>query len=102
MKNIRGRNGLLDSRRKTDEGHGLIIRVTNDGGVVSTATSKATTIADLELDVAHDGSLRHLTHGKDVTDTDLSLLTAIHGLTGVHTLSSEEELLIDLVVITRR
>ena len=75
--------------------------MTNDGGVVSTAASKATTITNLELHVAHDSSLRHLTHRQNVANANLSLLTAIHGLTGVHTLSSEEQLLIDLIVITR-
>ena len=76
--------------------------MTNDGGVVSTAASKATTITNLELHVAHDSSLRHLTHRQNVTNANLSLLTAIHGLTGVHTLSSDEQFLINLIVITTR
>ena len=94
-------NGLLDTGGETDVSHALIIGVTNDGGVVTRAASEGTTIADLVLDVADDGTFGHLTERDDVTDGNFGLLTAVDGLTGVHTFSSKEELLIELVVITR-
>ena len=94
-------NGLLDTGGKTNVSHALIIGVTNDSGVVTRAASEGTTIADLVLDVADDGTFGHLTERDDVTDSNFSLLTAVDRLTGVHTFSSEEELLIELVMITK-
>ena len=101
FENLPALNSLLDTGRKTDVSHALVIGVTNDGGVVTRAASEGTTVTDLVLDVADDSTFGHFTERDDITDGNLSLLTAVHRLTSVHTFSSNEELLIELVMITR-
>ena len=93
-------NSLLDTGRKTDVSHALVIRVTDHSGVIARAASEGTTIAHLVLHVADHSTFGHFAERNDVTDGNLGLLTAVHGLTSVHAFGSNEELLIELVVIT--
>ena len=93
-------NSLLDTGRKTDVSHALVIGVANDSGIIAGATSEGTTVADLVLHVADDSTFGHFAERDDVTDGNFSLLTAVHRLTGVHTFGSEEKFLIGLVVVT--
>jgi len=93
------RDGLLGTRRKTNAGLVVIGRVSNDGGVVAGSAGKSTTVADLLLNVADDGTFRALAHGEDVSDGESSLLSAIDEGTGVKALSGNESLLAELVAV---
>jgi len=93
-----GRNGLLGTRRELDSGL-VVITVGDDGGVVTGSTSEHTTVSSLTLKVADDGTFRHLGDGKDVTDGKLGFVSAVDELSGVHALSSNEEFLLELVLV---
>jgi len=56
-----GWNALLGSRGQSDPADRLIRVVTDDGGVVSRASSKDSPISYFCLHIANDGSLRHFT-----------------------------------------
>ena len=93
------RHGLLGTRRKTDtRGHTVSI-VANNSGVVTRGTGERTTVTDLLLDVAHNGTLRQRSERQNVTNVEHGLLTAVHKLTSVHTLSSNERLGAQLVAV---
>ena len=51
------------------------------------------------LHVANNSTLGHLCHGENVANRELRLLAAIDELSGVHALSSREELLLDLKAV---
>ena len=53
----------------------------------------------LMLKIANNSSLRHLSDRENVADGQLSLLAAIHELTSVHALSSNEELLLQAMLV---
>ena len=93
MDNLLGAGGELDA------GLALIGVVANDGDVVARGTAEGATVADLLLDVGDDGTLRHLTDGKDVADSERSLLTGVDELASVHALVGNEGLgnLLELV-----
>lgn len=93
------RDGLLRTRRKTDTGLVLVGRVTDHGGVVAGCPGESTTVTDLLLDVAHNGTLRELGDGDDVTDSKRRLLAAVDESTGVKTLGGNEGLLAELVPV---
>ena len=61
-------NSLLGTTGQTDAGLVVVRRVSDDGGVVSRCAGKSTTIADLLLNVADDGTFRALADGDDVSD----------------------------------
>lgn len=76
--------------------------VRDDGSVVARRPGKGTAITSLALDVADDGSLGHRAHWEDVTDGELRLLTAVHKLSSVEALSSDEGHLLELVPVPSR
>lgn len=61
-------HGLLSTTGQTDAGLVVVRRVSDDGGVVSGCAGKSTTVTDLLLNVADDGTLGALTYGDDVSD----------------------------------
>ena len=71
----------------------------DDGSVVSGSTSKSTTVTDLLLNVADDGTLRALANGDDVADGQSGLFTAVNEGTGVEAFSSNESLFAELVAV---
>ena len=90
---------LLHTGRQADTRCGTIGIMTNDGRVVTRRAGKRTTVTDLLLDVADNRTLRQRAERQDVTDAQQGLLTAVHELTGVHTLGSNERLSLVLVVV---
>lgn len=49
-------------------GHTLVGVVSNDGGVVACASGIDSTVGDLALNIANDGTLRHASNRKDVSN----------------------------------
>lgn len=83
---------LLGTGRKLDTGLALIGVVANDGDVTTRGTAESTTVTDSLLNVGDNGTLRHLTDGKNVTDGKSSLLSGVDELAGVHALVGDEGL----------
>ena len=73
--------------------------VGDDGGVIAASSGKLATVTSLLLQVADDGSLGHVADGHDVADGYCRLLSAVDGLSSVHSLARHEQLLLDLVVV---
>jgi len=73
--------------------------VTDDGCIGSRRTCESTTVADLALDVADDGTFRTLAYGKDIADGERGLLAAVNEGSGVKTLGSDESFLAKSVTI---
>ena len=71
----------------------------NDSGVVTARASEGTTVADLLLDVADNGTLRALANGEDVANSELSLLASVDEGTSVETLGGNECFLAELVAV---
>jgi hypothetical protein len=95
----RSRNGLLGSRRKTESGLVLVGGVSDDGSVVTRGSGNGSSVTDSLLDVADDGTLGALGEGKDVSDGERGLLSAVDKGAGGHALSSDEGLLSELVSV---
>ncbi len=93
-------HGLAGARGKLDTSHVLISDVRNDSDVISRCAGKLATVSGLALQVADNSTFRHGADGKNVADAELSLLTAVNILAGVHTLSSDEQLLVSAVVVS--
>ena len=71
----------------------------NDGGVVARRAGNVASGTRLLLEVADDGTLRHLADGKDVADRQCCLLAAVHKLASVHALGAHKQLLAQLVAV---
>jgi len=86
-----GRDNFLSTRGKTDSGLSGIWVVTDDCGVVSRGSGKGTTISHLLLDIADEGTFGDASNREDISDAELSFLTTVDELSGVHTLSGNEK-----------
>lgn len=93
------RDGLLGSRGESESGLVLVLGVADDGGVVPRGSSHGSSVTDSLLDVANDGSLGALREGKDVSDVEGSLLSAVDERSGGESLSGDEGLLSELVSV---
>jgi len=93
------REHLLGARWQFDAALTLIGVVIDECGVVSRSTGIGSTITDLAFNVANDGTLRHGSQRKNVTNGKLGLLAAVHKLTRVHALSGNEQLLLQSVFV---
>jgi hypothetical protein len=91
-------NNLLGTGGKLDTGL-AVFTVSDNGSVVTRGTGKSTTITSVLLNVADNGTFRHGREGKDVSDGEGSLLSAVDELTSVHTLSSNEDLSTETVLV---
>mmetsp|Transcript_25358 Transcript_25358/g.58395 ORF Transcript_25358/g.58395 Transcript_25358/m.58395 type:complete len:227 (-) Transcript_25358:15-695(-) len=92
-------DGLAGARGKLDTGLALIDDVRDDGAVVAGGLSDLATVTDLLLQVAHNGTLGHGLKGQHVANGQLRLLAAVKELSGIHALSSGEELLLHTVLV---
>ena len=93
-------HGLAGAGWELDTGQVLIDDMRNDGDIVPRCTGELAAISGRALQVAHDGTFWHGADGEDVADVELSLLTAVNVLSSVHTLSSNEQLLVGAVVVS--
>lgn len=93
-----GRDGLLGARGQPNSGH-TSLGVADDGGVVTRGSGERSSVTNLLLDVADNGTFGALADGEDVADVEGSLLAAVDERTGRETLSSEESLLSELVSV---
>lgn len=96
---VGGGNNLLGARRQLDTGLLCVGIVGNHGGVVAGGTRQTATVTGLLLQVADDGTLRHLAQWHHVANLQGSLATAVHELAGVHALGGNEQFLADLVTV---
>lgn len=71
----------------------------DDGGVVARGTGKSTTVSDLLLNVADDGTFRKRRDGKDVANSKGRLLAAVHECASVQTLGRDKRLRAQLVTV---
>jgi hypothetical protein len=94
-----GPYGLLTSRGKTKTGGSLILIVGDDNGEAARATCKCTTVTNLGLNIAHNGTLGNLLQWKDIANGKGGLLTAVDELSSVHTLGGNHELGITLETV---
>ena len=83
-------HGLARAGGELDTGQVLIGNMRDDSDIIPRSTSELATVSGLALQVADDSTFGHRADGEDVADVELCLLTAVHVLTGVHTLSSDE------------
>jgi len=90
---------LLGTGWQLDPGLLGVWVVGDDGGVVSGSAGNTAAVSGLLLQVGDDGTLGHLTNGHHVANGELSLLSAVDELAGVHALSGDEQLLPGLVPV---
>mmetsp|Transcript_22499 Transcript_22499/g.37052 ORF Transcript_22499/g.37052 Transcript_22499/m.37052 type:complete len:312 (+) Transcript_22499:1157-2092(+) len=95
-----GLDSLLSSRRKAETGGSLVLIVGDDNSEAARSTGKSTTVTNLGLNVAHNGTLGHLAQRKNISNGQGGLLSAVDELTGVHTLSSNHKLSVPLVTVS--
>lgn len=94
-----GLDDLLGTRGELDTGLALVRVVADNGDVVAGGAAESSTVTDLLLDICDDGTLGHLTDGKDVADSQGSALADVDELASVHALVGDEGLgdLLELV-----
>jgi len=73
--------------------------VSDDGEVVTRGPSERTTITSLFLNVGDDGTFRHGSKRKDVSNAKRGLLSGVDELPGVHSLVGNKSLMAKLVTI---
>jgi len=99
-----GLEGLLGTGRQTNAGAACLGVVADDGSVIAGGTGEFSAVAGALLDVADHGSFGHVGHRKHVTDDELGFLTAVDGLSSVHTLAGNKSGLdlLELVWVAKR
>jgi len=96
---VGGGDDLLASRGQLHSGTLGVGVVCDDGGVVAGGPRDLSSVSELLLEVADNGTLGHDADGHDVADGELSLLSAVDELTGVHALGGNHQLLLHLVPV---
>lgn len=94
----RGHN-LLGARGQLDTGLLGVRIVGNHGGIVARCARQTATVTGLLLQIADDGTLRHLAQWHHVADLQRSLAAAVDKLAGVHALGGDEQFLAKLVAV---
>lgn len=94
-----GGDGLLPAGGETEAGGALVLVVGDDHGEAPGSAGEGAAVADLGLDVAHDGALGDLLQGEDVADAQRGLLAAVDELAGVHALRGDHELRVALEAV---
>ena len=97
-RSLRGERLTLGSRWETDSGLS-VLTVTDDGGVVTRSPGERSSVSDLLLDVADNGSFRALRDREDVSDVKGGLLSAVDERSGGDSLGGDEGLLAELVSV---
>jgi len=95
---IRHHRGLA-TRGETQTGLASVSVVSNDGSVVSRGTGELATVTRSLLNIAHDGTFGHGAERRDVANLELCILAAVDELPSVHTLDSNEVVLVELVLV---
>merc|ERR1719206_35047 len=90
---VERRDHFLDTRRQLDSSHSCVFVVGDNSSVTARCSSQLSTIARFLFHIADDGTLRHNSHRKDVSNLQCCLLPTVDKLTGMHTLSGNEEFL---------
>nr|GMC85212.1 60S ribosomal protein L2 [Ipomoea batatas] len=70
--------------------------VTDNNNVITRAPGKDTAVSNLVLDIANDGTFGDRSERQHVADDEVSLLTTVDELAGVHALGGDEKLLLVL------
>lgn len=73
--------------------------MTNNGGITTGGSRESTSVTNLFFDVANNSTFGDSVDGKNVTDGDLSLQTAVNVLTGILTFSGDEVFFVSLVSV---
>jgi len=94
-----GAHSFLTTRWETQTGGTLVVVVRDDNSEATRPTGKGSSIADFGFDIAHNGSLRYLLEGKNVTASQGSLLPAVNELASVHALRGNHEFSVTLVAV---
>lgn len=94
-----GRDSLLSSGWKSKLGGSLFFVVGDNNGVGTRAAGECTTVSELGLNVADNGSLRDRSQRQDVTAGKAGLLSAVDELSAVHTFGTEEQFVVSLVSV---
>lgn len=84
-------DSLLAARRKSDAGNVLVGILGDDKSIVTGSTGHNTIVTKLGLNVADNSTLRDLAQRKNVSNSQLSLLSGEDELTRVKTLRSADE-----------
>jgi hypothetical protein len=90
-------DNLLGTRGELDPGGSVVWVVADDDGVVAGGPGEDSTVADVVLDVADDGSLGDPAERKHVADGERGAAATVDELARVHALGGDEELLLVLV-----
>lgn len=90
---------LLGTRRQLDSGPLGVWVVADDCAEVAAGPGQLATVTGLFFDAAHNGTLRHRPDGQDVANLKNSFLATVNKLPGVHALSGDEGLGLDLVLV---
>jgi len=73
--------------------------VADDSNVITRGPAECATVPHLLLDVGDNGTLRHGSKGKDVSDGQSGVLAGVDELAGVHALVGDESLLVELEAV---
>jgi len=93
------RHDLLGAGGQLDAGPLGVGVVGDDSAEVAAGPGKLAAVTSLLLNAAHDGSLRHHTHGQDVANLQNGLLASVHKLSSVHPLAGDKGLSLGLVLV---
>jgi len=94
-----GADGLTGTGGQADTGLLAIFGVTDDDAGGTRGLRDVGAITGLGLQIAHDGTFRHLADGKDVTDGQLGLGTEVDEHAGVETFARNHQLLAELETV---
>lgn len=92
-------DNLLGTRWKLDAGLALIWVVADDSHVVSRCPAERTSVANLLLHVAHNGTLGDGAKWEHVSDGEGGVLAGVDELASVHALVGDESLGVQLVSV---
>ena len=67
--------------------------------IVTTCPGKLTIVSSRLFEIADDSSLRHVADRHHIANGDVGFLATVHELSGVHTFSGHEQLLLGLVPV---
>jgi len=91
--------GLSGTGRKLDSSLAVIIGVTDNDGRSTRASGELSLITGLVFNVTNGSTFGNLVDGKDVTGGKRSLSSGVDELTSVHTLTSDEMVVLKSVLI---
>lgn len=90
---------FLGAGWELDASLALVRVVADDGHVVARSPAERTTVANLLLDIAHDGTFGDGAEGKDIADSQTGVLAGVDELASVHALVGDEGLGVQLEAI---